>query len=320
MVDQKNPKISIIIRTLNEAKFLPECLASIKTQAINGVVEIVIVDSGSTDETIQIGQAHSCKIVKIKKSEFTFGRSLNVGCENCSGDIFVLLSAHCIPTTSNWLLELVQPIVNNTCQYAYGRQIPRNGISKYSEGMVFKKYYPPVSAVPQDGFFCNNANSAISREAWETYRFNENLTGLEDMELAQRLVKAKGDVGYVAEAAVEHIHEESWKRIKIRYERDAAALSEIEPNLHLNIFQAIKMFLVGVKSDIQNLKFFSISHFLEIIQYRGCQYWGSYVGSKASKLRIARMKSEYFYPKINYNVISLGESNEHNRTSSNESS
>ena len=106
--------------------------------------------------------------------------------------------------------------------------------------MVFKKYYPPVSAVPQDGFFCNNANSAISREAWETYRFNENLTGLEDMEL-QRL-KAKGDVGYVAEAAVEHIHEESWKRIKIRYEREAASNLEIEPNLHLNIFRQLRCF------------------------------------------------------------------------------
>ena len=313
------PKISIIIRTLNEAKFLPECLASIQTQVYDGEIETVIVDSGSTDDTLEIGHSHGCKIVKISKNEFTFGRSLNLGCANSNGDILVLLSAHCIPTTTNWLLSLVQPIIHNTCEYAYGRQIPRNGISKYSEGMVFRKYYPPVSALPQEGYFCNNANSAISRETWLKHRFNETLTGLEDIELAKRLVNSSGLVAYVATSVVEHIHEENWRRIKIRYEREAAALAEIEPNLNINALQAAVMFLVGVKSDLVNSSFISILRFIEIIQYRGCQYWGSYIGSKASKLRVSKMKSEYFYPHIKQDVVLIGERNEHNRACTDES-
>ena len=315
----RTPSVSIIVRTLNEAKFLPECLQEIGKQAYSGSVEVVVVDSGSTDETVCIAADFGAKIVHISKSEFTFGRSLNFGCAASCGEVLVLLSAHCIPDNENWLQDLINPLIEQTSEYSYGRQIPRRGISKFSEGMVFKKYYPEQPSIPQVGYFCNNANSAILRTTWERLRFNEKLTGLEDMDLAKRLVDGGGAVSYVASSAVEHIHEESWSRIKIRYEREAAALAEIEPNLHLNIFQAMSMFLVGVKFDIQNLPLFSILRLIEIIQYRGCQYWGSYVGSKASKLRIVRMKSEYFYPKINQNVISLGESNDHNRTSANES-
>ena len=83
--------------------------------------------------------------------------------------------------------NLVQPIYEGVCEYSYGRQIARLGISKFSEGMVFKKYYPEKSSSPQVGYFCNNANSAIKRTTWDALRFNEMLTGLEDLELARRL-------------------------------------------------------------------------------------------------------------------------------------
>ena len=319
MKNSKSPKVSIIIRTLNEEKFLSECLESIKLQNYDAEVEIIIVDSGSTDRTIEIGVFHGCKIVQIYKNEFTFGRSLNLGCKNSSGDILILLSAHCIPTTENWLRDLVYPITHNQCEYVYGRQIHRSGVSKFSEGMVFQKYYPPCCAVPQAGYFCNNANSAISRKTWQKFQFNEELTGLEDMELAKRLTNSGGLIGYVGSSVVEHIHEESWKRIKIRYEREAVALAEIEPNLNLTLLQASKMLLVGVFYDVRNTDIFTVFRIIEILKYRSCQFWGSYVGSKASKKRISRMKKEYFYPKIDQEVLMIGEHNEYHRITPDES-
>lgn len=314
------PKVSIIIRTLNEAKYLPECLNSLQEQSYNGEIETIIVDSGSTDGTLDIARARGCKVVEIDKRKFTFGRSLNLGCENGTGEIFVLLSAHCIPTNEDWLHQLVQPVINGTCEYTYGRQIPRNGVSRYSEGRVFAKYYPSVSVVPQEGYFCNNANSAIHSKAWLKYRFNEVLTGLEDMELAKRLVSAGGSIGYVGTSAVEHIHEEGWKRIKMRYEREAVALSEIEPNLNLGILQAAQMFFVALISDLKSMKSFSVKRSLEIIMYRVCQFWGSFVGSRASKIRISKMKNEYFYPKINQRIVTIGENDEYDCATSHESS
>ena len=82
------PAVSIIVRTLNEAKFLPECLQKIGEQKYGGPVEVVVVDSGSTDDTVKIAANFNVKIVHISKSEFTFGRSLNVGCEASSGEFW----------------------------------------------------------------------------------------------------------------------------------------------------------------------------------------------------------------------------------------
>lgn len=314
------PSVSIIVRTLNEAKFLPECLLKIGEQKYGGPVEVVVVDSGSTDDTIKIATEFGSKVVLISKSEFTFGRSLNVGCEASSGEVLVLLSAHCIPCDENWLQALVKPLLEETSEYSYGRQIPRKGVSKFSEGMVFRKYYPEQESIPQAGYFCNNANSAILRATWQRLRFDEKLTGLEDMELAKRLLDGGGTVSYVATSAVEHIHEESWSRIKIRYEREAAALVNIEPNLNLSISQGIKLFFLSTLNDFRAAeKKFSFMIF-EIICYRACQYYGSFVGSRASKLRISRMRHEYFYPKTQGKVVTLGERNGHDCATSNESS
>lgn len=320
MLDPYTPRVSIIIRTLNEAKFLPECLNKINGQNYSGPVEVVVVDSGSTDDTVKIASNFGATIVHISKLEFTFGRSLNVGCAASSGEVLVLLSAHCIPCDANWLRTLVNPLLENTSEYSYGRQIPRNGVSKFSEGMVFRKYYPNQASTPQAGYFCNNANSAILRATWQRLRFDEKLTGLEDMELAKRLVDGGGTVSYVAFSAVEHIHEEGWSRIKIRYEREAAALVDIEPTLHLTISQALKLFFLSILNDFKVAdKKFSLIIF-EIISYRACQYYGSLLGSRASKLRINRMRREYFYPKTHGKVITLGERNDHDCTASNESS
>ena len=318
MILSSPPNITVVIRALNEEEFLTECLSNIFDQDYNGHIEIVLVDSGSNDRTIEIAHSYDCKIVQIKKSDFSFGRSLNLGCKVASGEVLIFLSAHCIPTDRLWLKNLVQPICDGVCDYSYGRQIARAGISKFSEGMVFRKYFPEKSSSPQVGYFCNNANSAIKQTTWDALRFNEELTGLEDMELARRLVSMGGCISYVAESTVEHIHRENWLRIKIRYEREAVAMTNIDPNLNLNLLKACKMFFHGFIADICELKNLDFKTLSEIILYRACQYWGSYVGSRASRKKIERMQDEYFYPKQKDEAITIGDRNEHNSVTSNE--
>ena len=78
---------SIVIRTYNEERYLNELLTAISEQKNNLVEhEVVIVDSGSTDRTLEIAEKHNCRITRIEKSEFTFGRSLNIGCDFARGD------------------------------------------------------------------------------------------------------------------------------------------------------------------------------------------------------------------------------------------
>lgn len=289
--------ISIVIRTLNEDKFLAECLDNIKKQIIKHSYKIIIVDSGSTDGTLEIARAYGAKIIYIEKDIFTFGRSLNLGCAIGQGELIVILSAHCIPTDQYWLQNLIRPFHDKSVAYIYGRQVARSGVNKISEKWIFEKYYPnsdkELTSLP---FFCNNANAVIKREIWEKYKFDENLTGLEDMAIAKRLCADNYKIGYAHKSIVEHIHEESWQQIKTRYEREAVALASIAPELSLNFFEGMRLFCSAISSDLKNTKNKTLQDMSSIILFRFNQFYGSYLGSLSSKERIARMKKHYFYP------------------------
>ena len=88
--------------------------------------------------------------------------------------------------------------------------------------------------------FFNNANSAIRRQSWNEFRFDEDLPGCEDMALAKQLYLKNQKIGYVAEACVFHIHDETWQQVKNRYEREAIALQEIMPEVQLSFIDVTR--------------------------------------------------------------------------------
>ena len=298
--------VSIIIRTLNEEKYLKELLESIKHQSsVKYNIETVIVDSGSSDNTLLIARSYDCKITFIKKDEFTFGRSLNIGCDFSKGDFLVFISGHCIPTDSDWISNLIEPL-ENECQYVYGKQVGRDK-TKFSERQIFKKYFQEKSRIPQQGFFCNNANAAIRRDIWERFRFDESLTGLEDMELSKRLVLHGHLIGYVSNAAVYHIHDEVWRGVRIRYEREAIALQTIMPEVRISFFDAIRYILVSIYEDCRRAiaEKVLIREVCSIFLFRISQYTGSYLGNRNNMKISNELKYRYFYPKqTNMNIHS----------------
>ena len=292
--------VSVVIRTLNEAKWLPALLDAVYRQNVDGMaVEVVVVDSGSTDGTFELASERGCNMVRIEKSDFTFGRSLNYGCAAAKGKWLVFVSGHCIPASDGWLAELVAPLREGTCSYTYGRQVGREPLTKFSETQLFEKYFPQTSAVPQDGFFCNNANSALTKAIWEEHQFDEELTGLEDMELAKRLYLDGHKIGYVAEATVEHIHEESWGQVKRRYEREALALRDIMPEVTLGIRDCIRYITAGVMFDfaaaLRDRRLHRVA--VDIIMFRTMQYVGIYKGNHLHRQVSRETKEKYFYPR-----------------------
>lgn len=292
-------KASIVIRTLNEARHLPELLLSIKAQEFEGEIEVIVVDSGSTDRTVEIATAHDARLVYIKREEFSFGRSLNIGCEAATGEYLVFISGHCIPVDGRWLANLVQPMVTGQAAYTYGRQLG-NEASRFSERQLFNKYFPAQSMIPQsDGFFVNNANSALIRRVWQDYQFDESLTGLEDMELGKRLVNDGLKIGYVAEAPVYHLHDETWQQVRRRYEREAIALRGIMPEVHMTLADFARYYFSAVLLDsgvaLQERK--HAGTYAEILTFRLMQFWGSYRGNHEHRKLSRQMKEKYFYPR-----------------------
>lgn len=290
--------ISVVVRTYNEQTHLSELLAMIRRQTFDGDVELVLVDSGSTDRTISIAEAYACKIVYIEKHRFSFGRSLNIGCSAAGGDLLVFVSGHCVPADDTWLRNLVMPLLEGKVEYCYGRQFG-NGASRFSERQLFRRNYPERSVIPQEGYFCNNANAAILRTTWESHRFDEELTGLEDMALAQRITAEGGRIGYVADAAVYHLHDETWQMIRNRFEREAVALQAIMPQIHISFGDFLRYFVSATLLDfgtaLQERRLLRSAG--EIVAYRMMQFWGSYRGNNEHRRLSQAMKDRYFYPR-----------------------
>ena len=102
------PRCSIIIRSYNEEKHIARLLEGIARQTVQDA-EVILVDSGSSDRTVEIAQSYSVKLVHIAPEEFTFGRSLNRGIQAASGEILVFASAHVYPVYPDWLEKLLAP-------------------------------------------------------------------------------------------------------------------------------------------------------------------------------------------------------------------
>ena len=292
-------KASIVIRTYNEAKHLPKLLSKIHSQVASDFSwEVVLVDSGSQDGTLKIAADFGCKITHINKENFSFGRSLNIGCESASGDILVFVSGHCIPVDNFWLSNLLAPIAAGKVGLTYGRQIG-DQLSRFSEQRVFAKYFPDLSKIPQEGFFCNNANSAVLAKVWQANPFDEELTGLEDMHLAKRLLNQGIKLGYVAESCVYHLHNETWRQVKKRFERESIALQHIMPEIHINFTDVIRYLSSALAHDFRHAikDRVLIKNFLDILSYRSAQYLGSYVGNNSHKKLSRKRKESYFYPR-----------------------
>jgi rhamnosyltransferase len=289
---------SVIIRTLDEERHLQTLLEAVESQEVEGIAtELVLVDSGSEDRTLEIARAYGCRIENISRADFSFGRSLNRGCAASSGEILVFISGHCVPCGADWLDRLIDPIRREIADYTYGRQ--RGGPrTRFGEAQLFEKQYPGKSAIPQDGFFCNNANAALRRDVWEKFLFDENSSGLEDMELAKRIQRQKHRIGYVAEAPVFHHHHESWNQVRWRFEREALALQDIMPEVHIGRGDFLRYFARAVLHDllVARRQGRMIPVLSEVLCFRWQQYQGSYRGNHELRKLSKERKEHYFYP------------------------
>jgi len=163
----ENPKVSVVIRAYNEEQHIGRLLMGIEQQSLKDV-EVIVVDSGSTDETVQIAASHGANIVYIRPDEFTFGRSLNYGVAAALGKFVIIISAHCYPVFPDWLKEIIKPFDDPNMAVSYGKQ--RGGETNwYSEHQFFSKYFPDISQPRQGHPYSHNANAAIRRSLWEKH-------------------------------------------------------------------------------------------------------------------------------------------------------
>jgi glycosyltransferase involved in cell wall biosynthesis len=258
----KHLEVSIIIRTLNEEQYIGLLLDTIKSQAFDQEqIEIIVVDSGSTDDTLKIIKNYDVQIIEMPKESFTYSKALNLGIENSRGKWIVILSAHSIPTDKNWLHGMISHFEDPQVAGVYCRQISWPN-TPWDEEMRIEKTFPSESRLffgnkAEDMNFSNVA-SCISREYWLRQPFVE-IPAAEDRYWALWATHNNFIIKYDASISVWHSHNESPKKSAYR-------LIEIEKSIDICMGRKRTACLT-----LQNAIGMLLKDSKKIIQYDGCK-------------------------------------------------
>lgn len=289
--------VSIVVRALNEAEHLPALFTGLLRQS-RRPDEVILVDSGSSDDTVAIAEAHGARIVRIAPQDFSFGRALNLGCRHATGDILVFVSAHVYPLDEKWLERMLAPFERDDVGLVYGRQTGDER-TKFSELELLRRWFPLTSVADQHTPFCNNANCAVRAAAWREIPYDETLTGLEDLDWAARAKAAGWKLAYQADAVIAHIHEESWSQLRNRYRREAIALRRIDPHQHMGLWTALWLFLLAVGRDylaaVPRRRL--LRNLASIPAFRAAQYIGTWEGFRHRGEVSSSLRRRFYYPK-----------------------
>ena len=277
-------KISIIIRAKDEERHIGRVLESIFRQNTPLPYEVILVDSGSSDKTLDIAKTYKVKIAAIPSSGFSYGYSLNYGIQQSSGEIVCCISAHCIPSHNGWLSELIGPLLQGKAQATYGRQIPAKGVNPFEE-VFLSRHFP--EAEKRDGRVSfSNANCAFVRKMWEEVKFDEQIPSWEDY-LWYLLTKDRFVFHYVPNACVVHTHPFEFPRLRKTAHRDGKAFRYMKDRYNVDILGDADS-LAGkvrfVAKDIMNhtsffLKERYLNHLLMlpfVKMYSYLTYWRGY--------------------------------------------
>ena len=286
---------SLVIRAYNESQHLGRLLEGIAHQTVKDV-EVILVDSGSTDSTVAIAESHGARVVHIRPEEFTFGRSLNFGVREATRKLVVIASAHVYPVYPDWLESLLRPFEDDKVALTYGKQRGPDA-AKYSEQQVYHQWYPETSKPNQETAFCNNANAAIRKNLWEKHPYDETLTGLEDLAWGTWVREQGHAIAYVAEAEIIHVHNETPRGVFNRYRREGMAFKQIHPEAHFSLYDLARLTAMNIFSDLYHAARERVlaKNLASIFWFRTMQFHGTRMGYRESGLVTPQLRETFYY-------------------------
>ena len=198
--------ISVVVRTLDAEAGLRELLPALRLDPRD---ELVVVDSGSKDRSLEMARQAGARIVSIDAARFTYGRSLNVGFAVATRDWILALSSHVVPVRPDFLeiyrravarfpagvVAAAGPLVRND-----GERGMTGGITLY-EGEDFLRGFE---------FGAGNPNCLYRRDAWAARPFDEELGGGEDCDWYVREIAAGRALAAVHAAEVYYRFRRPW--------------------------------------------------------------------------------------------------------------
>ena len=275
--------VTVLIRTKNNDWVLRQTLQSLFSQTIKP--NIVVIDSGSTDQTLNILKEWEITPKSIAPETYIPGKVINEAVEDINSDIIIMLNSDSVLLVEDALEKLIDPLKKSNDTIAtVGRQVPRHD----SEPWVRKDYahaFPEKNPLPEY-IHLSFPLSAFKRSAWEKEKLYLKSWGSEDSEWGKRLKEKNiGNIEYVPEAITMHSHNYTFKQLFAR--------KFIEGEADFFIYKkrpCLKAMTVGLlKRSVSELIYYiKNNHFLEIykIPFRNFVYfWGEYKGLKSAQKR-----------------------------------
>jgi rhamnosyltransferase len=205
-----NKKISIVIPSKNGGKLFKLVLDKIFAQTIKPF-EVIVIDSGSTDGTVGLLKKYPLKLIEIKPSDFGHGKTRNFGAGIAKGEIIIFLTQDAVPSSNQWLENLIKPFEDKKIAGVYSRQIPRKD-ENVIDKIFYLSLYPKEQKIWTDGD-CNegdnvfsSVSSAIRKEIISKYPFPSDIIVSEDYKWAFNILKKGYKLFYNPKAPVIHSH------------------------------------------------------------------------------------------------------------------
>ncbi len=205
-----NKSISVIVLTLNAKNTIEKIIKKIDFYKF----KVIIIDSSSDDNTIEICAKYNCKIEVIKRSDFNHGATREYARKLSNSEIVVFMTHDAIPSNQEVIDKLIKPIKDRIVSVSYARQIPnkRSGILESFPRMYNYNNISHIRSIKDKEkygvytFFCSNSCAAWSNSALdEIGGFKNTLTNEDYFACAELLINGY-KVAYVSEAVVTHSH------------------------------------------------------------------------------------------------------------------
>ena len=233
----------MVVITRNQRVFLKRSLPMLAAQRLEegsargAGLEVIVVDSGSTDGALDVVRAHSgaVRLVEIAPETFGFARAHNVGAAHARGEFVVRLSGDAIPARDDWLQRLLAPFAGDARLAAtWGGQIlpphVRNPLERFAQRLLYppsrpaRRYTTPTTV--------NGANLAVRRSLLAAHPYDERLPQAEDYAWVAHWCRRGWTAAYVPDAPVIHGHEEPL----VRAARRALAQSTFQGLIRLGVW------------------------------------------------------------------------------------
>ncbi len=238
------PGVTVSVLTYNGARYLDELLTAVEGQRYPGDIDLLVIDSGSTDRTLEIVAAHpDVRLHQIPNPEFGHGRTRNLVAELAIGEFVAYLTHVAVPVDPDWLEALVQPMIDDSRVAAVlGKQIARPSAPpaiKYDIRRTFEHLGPDygttmfvadplLSDVERDAAaFYSDANSAARRSVITGSVPYRDVDYAEDQQFGRDLLDAGFRKAYAPRGAVVHSNDLNFGQFGNRIEEETIALRRV---------------------------------------------------------------------------------------------